>query len=358
MGNMIRNNFPRALLPLLLALPVGAIAQDPDAGLPSPPVADVVDEADLAPTATTDNAAQAAPVAGMAPAPEAGTAAGVPEAASVLRAQVLLDRLHFSPGEIDGVSGSNVAKAVVGFQRSQGLTPSGQLDEATWAALEKQAVPTLVDYTLLPADVAGPFAAAPRDMMEKAKLPALGFATVAESLGERFHASPKLLQSLNPGKALDRAGEVIRVPNIDGAAELPKAAKVVVDKSELVVMLLDAEGKVYAQFPASAGSRRDPLPIGDWKINGVARNPVFNYNPKLFWDGNPAHSKATLPAGPNNPVGVAWIDLSKPHYGIHGTPEPSRIGKSESHGCIRMTNWSVSLVSAAVSPGMVATLRE
>jgi len=195
-------------------------------------------------------------------------------------------------------------------------------------------------------------------MMEKAKLPALGFATAAEALGERFHASPKLLQSLNPGKALDRAGEVIRVPNIDGAAELPKAAKVVVDKSELVVMLLDAQDKVYAQFPASAGSRRDPLPIGDWKINGVARDPVFNYNPKLFWDGNPEHSKATLQPGPNNPVGVAWIDLSKPHYGIHGTPEPSRIGKTESHGCIRMTNWSVMLVASAVSPGMVATLRE
>jgi lipoprotein-anchoring transpeptidase ErfK/SrfK len=332
MGKMIRRHFPRAFLPLLLVLPVAAIAaQESEAGAPLPPIADVVD------------AAQAADPA---------------DAGSVLRAQVLLDRLHFSPGEIDGVSGSNVAKAVVGFQRSQDLDATGELDAATWAALEKHAVPTLVDYTLLPADVAGPFVTAPRDMMEKAKLPALGFATAAEALGERFHASPKLLQSLNPGKSLDRAGEVIRVPNIDGAAELPKAAKVVVDKSVLVVMLLDAEGNVFAQFPASAGSRRDPLPIGDWKINGVARNPVFNYNPKLFWDGNPAHGKATLPAGPNNPVGVAWIDLSKPHYGIHGTPEPSRIGKTESHGCIRMTNWSVTLVASAVSPGMVATLRE
>jgi lipoprotein-anchoring transpeptidase ErfK/SrfK len=220
------------------------------------------------------------------------------------------------------------------------------------------AVPTVVDYTLLPADVAGPFVLAPRDMIEKSKLPALGFASVGEALGERFHASPKLLRALNPGKALDRAGEVIRVPNIDGAPALAKADKVVVDKSELVVELLDAAGKVYAQFPVSAGSRRDPLPLGDWKINGVARDPVFNYNPALFWDGDPTHSKATLQPGPNNPVGVAWIDLSKPHYGIHGTPEPSRIGKTESHGCIRMTNWSVMLLAGAVSPGMVATLRE
>jgi lipoprotein-anchoring transpeptidase ErfK/SrfK len=335
MGKLIFREFPRAVLPLLLALPL---------------VVSAADDTVVAPPA--------APVAGVADVVQGAGVADAAEAASVLRAQVLLDRLHFSPGEIDGVAGSNVAKAVRGFQRSQGLDASGELDAATWTALEADAVPTLVDYTLLPADVAGPFVLAPRDMIEKSKLPALGFASVGEALGERFHASPKLLRALNPGKALDRAGEVIRVPNIDGAPALAKADKVVVDKSELVVELLDAAGKVYAQFPVSAGSRRDPLPLGDWKINGVARDPVFNYNPALFWDGDPTHSKATLQPGPNNPVGVAWIDLSKPHYGIHGTPEPSRIGKTESHGCIRMTNWSVMLLAEAVSPGMVATLRE
>ena len=116
--------------------------------------------------------------------------------------------------------------------------------------------------------------------------------------------------------------------------------------------------RISARSPASAGSRHDPLPLGEWKITGVARNPVFNYNPALFWDANPAHVKAKLAAGPNNPVGAVWVDLSKEHYGIHGTPEPSRIGKSESHGCIRLTNWTARLLADAVSTGMPALLRE
>jgi len=139
---------------------------------------------------------------------------------------------------------------------------------------------------------------------------------------------------------------------------MPAVAKVVVDRSEFTVSLLDAADKVVAQYPASTGSEHDPLPVGAWKIQGVSTNPTFNYNPDLFWDANPAHSKAKIPAGPNNPVGVVWVDLSKEHYGIHGTPEPSKIGKTESHGCIRMTNWSALAMSAAVKPGMPALLQE
>jgi lipoprotein-anchoring transpeptidase ErfK/SrfK len=140
--------------------------------------------------------------------------------------------------------------------------------------------------------------------------------------------------------------------------ELPDAAKVVVDQDDSSVSLVDADGKVYARFPATTGSKHDPLPIGEWKINGVAKNPTFNYNPDLFWDANPAHDKATLQPGPNNPVGLVWIDLSKEHYGIHGTPEPARISKSQSHGCIRLTNWDALRVASAVKPGMVASLQE
>lgn len=276
----------------------------------------------------------------------------------LLRAQVLLDRAGFSPGEIDGGAGGNTTRAIRGFQKRHDITPSGTLDAATLEALESDTAEALIAYTITAEDVAGPFEALPDDVAAKAKLPTLGYASSLEGLGEKFHASPNLLQRLNPDADFASAGGEIRVPNVTGAKPIGKAARVVVDKSDHTVSILDDAGTVIAQFPASTGSTHDPLPIGKWTIKGVARDPEFHYNPELFWDADSGDAKATLPAGPNNPVGVVWVDLSKPHYGIHGTPEPSKIGKTESHGCIRLTNWSARVLAGSVSPGTPAVLQE
>ncbi len=277
---------------------------------------------------------------------------------TVLRAQVLLDRAHFSAGEIDGRSGSNFKAALTGFQRSRGLTADGRLGPKSWDALEQEAAPTLIAYTLLEADVKGPYAELPEDIIERSKLPALGYTSIEEALGERFHASPKLLRTLNPDGTFDKAGTVVMIPNVTDVPAPAGATRIVVDRSDRTLMFEGADGKLIGQFPASTGSEHDPLPVGEWKIDSIAVDPVFYYNPDLFWDADPSHSKAQLPPGANNPVGLVWIDLSKEHYGIHGTPEPSRVGKTESHGCIRVTNWTAMLLVDTVKAGMPVLLQE
>ena len=267
-----------------------------------------------------------------------------PAKTDMLAVQVLLDRAHFSPGEIDGRGGPNTARATAAFERARGVRVAD--------ALAELGSPTQT-YAISTEDAAGPFEPTiPEDMMEKAKLKRLGFRSVLEALSERFHAAPALLTRLNPS-ARFVAGESIVVPNVGLPPDASPSTAVVVtvSKRASVLTVADAAGRVIYHAPATTGSEHDPLPLGEWAVTAVAKNPAFHYNPDLFWDADPAHAKTTLPPGPNGPVGVVWIDLNKPHYGIHGTPEPGSIGHTASHGCVRLTNWDASAVAGLVMKG-------
>jgi lipoprotein-anchoring transpeptidase ErfK/SrfK len=290
---------------------------------------------------------------------------GAPVVNEVLATQLALDRSGFSPGEIDGRAGRNLQRALAAFQGSHQLPATGQIDDQTWKQLTATGgdVPPLVDYTITDADVAGPFTPdIPRRLPDQSALDALNYRTPLEALGERFHSSPALLQQLNPDATFQRAGEHLMVPNVVSSSRAPASPasdiKVVVTKSTSALTIEDPSGRILFHAPVTSGSIHDPLPIGTWKVNGVQRNPKFHYNPDLFWDATPGDRKATLQPGPNNPVGVVWIDLSKPHYGIHGTPEPSNIGHVESHGCVRLTNWDADRAAQWVKPGTQVVFRE
>ena len=337
--------------------------------------------------ASSDRTEKSAPKAAVADAsPTLDFADARAEASSIsevpaLRAQVLLDHLGFSPGVIDGKEGASYVAALRGFQTATDLPDTGKLDEATLARMDRwRDIPATRVVVIPAAFAAGPFIADfPADAADQAKLPALGYRDLMEALAERFHTTPEAIIAMNSPTTLVGAGKAIRVPNIPNAkagdlgddprgwadtlrrlgvaVDQPQAETVVVDKSEGVLKVFGADDKLIAQFPATMGSSKDPLPIGEWKIQGVSRNPDFHYNPELFWDVSDEKDAQLLKPGPNSPVGVVWIDLNKPHYGIHGTSEPHTIGRAESHGCIRLTNWDAARLAQMVKPGTPATLQ-
>jgi lipoprotein-anchoring transpeptidase ErfK/SrfK len=271
----------------------------------------------------------------------------------------MLDRAHFSPGEIDGSLGNVTLSMLRFFQSQDGRAGGGEADDSTLQALRNGQLnaPMLIVYTVAYDDVRGPFSSVPKNIMLQAKLKFAGYQSAFEALGEKFHCSPMLLRSLNPDKRLVKPGDQIVVPNVH-RDQAPKAVSVIVSKSLKIVEALDANGKVLAAYPATMGSVHDPLPIGEWKVTKVFWNPVFYYNPKLFWDARPSDAKAQIPPGPNNPVGAVWIGLNKEHYGLHGTPEPATIGHVESHGCVRLTNWDAIELGQMVDSGTPVWFRE
>lgn len=310
---------------------------------------------------------------------------GSPIKGELFHAQVLLDSAGFSPGVIDGKPGSALTEAIRGFQEANGLDSSGKLDGPTRQKLLEQNRQSTVYVKLTADDVGGPFVyPLPRKPEQQAKLPFLAYRNMLEKVAERYHTTPATVVALNGPEKLIGPGQTLRLPNVlprsrdyagalDKQAPLlamlnvdgnePKGDYVLVDKSDGTLRVYQGtpptggeppSGQLVAQFPVTTGSSHDPLPLGTWKVTSYSFLPPFNFQPDLFWDVPDDKAEQKLPPGPNGPVGVAWLDLNKEHYGIHGTNEPSTIGHTESHGCLRLTNWDVMRLSRMMKPGFTA----
>ncbi len=345
------------------------------------------------PTAAAEQEQGADEMASRDPAPGEKADVGTADAEQrpLMQAQVVLERMGFGPGIIDGNRSASLVNALKGFQESRDLPVTGELDPATREALAQwNNIPATRIVTVPESWGQTQFTAVPEGMAEQAQMTRLGYESMAEKLAERFHTTPAVLAQLNPGgrpagvqgastptatpssTAVQFApGQQLRVPNIGADAiepasvdnkdwldtlrslgvgtKQPEVARIVVDESEGWLKGYDGDDRLVAMFTVTTGSEHDPLPIGDWQVKGVAYNPPFAFDPELFWDVPDSEQKQRLPPGPNGPVGVVWIDLTKEHYGIHGTPAPEAIGRSESHGCVRLTNWDAARLAQMVS---------
>ena len=271
-----------------------------------------------------------------------------------IRLQVLLDRAHFSPGEIDGRFGENAKKALRAYAEARQLPGSDTVTDDVWKALRADDRPVTLTYAITEQDVAGPFLTKMPSKLEDMKdIPKLGYTGLREALAEKFHMSEQLLAALNPGGHFDRAGEtIVVVDTASGGEGTPaKADRVEVDKVRQTVKLFDKSNALIGFYPASVGSGEKPSPSGTLKVTEINRNPYYRYNPDYHFKGVHSRKPFTIKPGPNNPVGTVWINLSAESYGIHGTPSPGRISKAESHGCVRLTNWDAERIAGRVSKG-------
>ena len=280
------------------------------------------------------------------------TSVALPKGADVADLQVLLDRMAASPGAIDGRFGSNVEKALAAYRDITGQILQASDREAIEQALAETGGDAFTTYEITPKDAAGPFiASVPADYGSKAKLDSMSFTSVSEMLAERFHMDEAYLIALNPDAVFGRPGTLIKVANTGANASTP-VDHLVADKAMKQLRAYDSIGRLVAAYPATIGSSDTPSPTGTHQIARVVTNPGYTYNPNVNFKQGENNQILTIPPGPNGPVGTVWIALSKPTYGIHGTPDPSKIGKTASHGCIRLTNWDASELAKLVRPGV------
>ena len=297
-----------------------------------------------------------------------------PEGPTVLQVQVLLDRSPFSPGILDGKWGKNTRKAVYWLQRVEGLDATGEVDSLTWSRLLELSGGSegyLRMVRLEDSDVSGPFTEIPADVHAQAELDCMCYTSALEQVAERYHAAPELLEQLNPGRALDSlaAGDSLLVPGVEpfeladavvDSLGAPRGAvdRIVVSANGFYLHALDADGRLLHHFPTTLGSRYQPSPSGAFRVASITFDPWFHWQPALFDEVPDSEPDERIPPGPNSPVGIVWIALTKENYGIHGTSEPATIGYGTSHGCVRLTNWDARLLAESVRPDVPVVFRD
>jgi lipoprotein-anchoring transpeptidase ErfK/SrfK len=313
------------------------------------------------PTTAVASASSAAPI-NRATTTRVGPGSSGP---AVLRLEILLDRAHFSCGEIDGRYDQNLKNAIEAYQLANQLRVDGVVGPSVWQLLNQDSADAVIEHTISAADIAGPFDKnIPTDWVARSKLKGMYYASPLQEFTGKYHATEALLKRLNPGQSFDRVGEEILVPNVI-TRSAGRAASVVItglNTKERIraasVEALDSAGKVLFYATANVGGAHDPLPVGKWKVTDIVHNPWYNYNSDLFWDPENPNTKAKIPPGPNGPVGLVWIGISKPHYGMHGASDPGLIGRTYSDGCVRMTNWDALELAKLVEVGTPVIMKE
>lgn len=373
-GSSKMKSFWSGLLSLLTT--VGLQAQVTPASQPTPEVVPL--EAPSPEAATPETAAPDAPAQTNPPStggePQVARAVVVNEREAITRLQIFLDQQKFGAGKIDGRWGEFTAKSMQRYEAAHGLPVTPDPRKLPWQEVGRNLPLETVDpiyttYEITEAD-ATQIGSIPRSYAAQAKKTRMPYTSFLEFVAERFHADPALIRRLNIRLNVDnlKVGDVVWVPNVEPfkIELLKEIAKLPVKEEFLsrtihidtsVNMLELREGEMMlAAFPITPGSARLPAPKGTWRILGIAEFPWFRRDEKMLNEGVRSDHFYNIPPGPNSPVGVIWMGLNKVGVGIHGTNSPDTIGRSGSHGCIRLANWDVIRLAEMVTAGMTVII--